>query len=72
MSSSADKPSNACRAAVEILIQQHSGSFALYQSANGGVVIVVDEPESREIILGMIQAGASFVSSAPGPEVPEA
>lgn len=72
MSLPADKPSAVCRTAVEILIRQHRGGLAFYESDSGGLVIVVDEPEARKTLQHILRGASAAAAMALAPEVPEA
>ena len=51
-----DTPPPECLAAVKLLLKEHEGSIAFYKPNGGGLVLVIDDPETEEAIVNFLKA----------------
>lgn len=77
-------PPPECLAAVKLLLKEHRDSIAFYKPNEGGLVLVIDDPETEEAIVSFLKAldgleteGAeldllSSILGSGGSEIPEA
>ena len=49
-------PPAECLAAVRLLIEEHRESIAFYKPDGGGLVLVIDDPETEEAIVSFLKA----------------
>ena len=49
-------PPPECLAAVKILVEEHRESIAFYTPDGGGLVLVIDDPETEDAIVNFLKA----------------
>ena len=59
---SSNHPSEECVSAAELLIKTHREGVVIYESDKGGMVVVVTNPSSQEILMMMIESIEKFQS----------
>lgn len=49
-------PPPECLAAVKLLVEEHRESIAFYKPDGGGLVLVIDDPETEDAIVNFLKA----------------